>query len=646
MPRHTLVTATRNEGPYLVEWIAWHRMIGFDRIVIFDDPSQDGSTPLLQALADAGVINHVDNSDPEAALDHATRALNKAVNLPDVQDADWAMVLDVDEFLVVHTGDGSLETLLATAPDAQAISPCWRFFGDCGQTAFVDAPVTLQFTCAASDDALHQNPHPGLKTLFRPPVVEQLKPHRPVLIADHQTDPNFVWLNGSGDRFDTGLQQKGWRAPAGQDGRDLCEVHHYKIRSTESFVLQSLGSSLPGSDTQNYAASAYARFNCNAQRRPVMLPFATRLSAQIEALMNLPGVRTAHQDCVAAHMQAIAKMHAELNPESPEDAALLAFMAPPSDQAEEFASEDSAPAVQIDTAPRWLADFRRSDHRKGFYQSLPKCALQFADRGSDVLIVSFDNLSSVNDPALSRETWGYPFYRDEGWSHLGVLAFERYWYRDDDLFDAFEKLAAEGFFQGYKKVVLTGTSMGAYAATALADLVPGCTVLAFSPQSTLDEGLVPWEERFNSGRKQDWSGRYADAARHCSQADQVFVVYDPYFEPDARHAARYDGTNITFLKSWYSSHKSALFLRRADILKTLVRDAADGQLTPARYYALYRTRRDLPWFLNGLADRLQARGRDQLALQLAEWLSDHNHTALANKVKQRHPTGKTDKINT
>jgi hypothetical protein len=224
-----------------------------------------------------------------------------------------------------------------------------------------------------------------------------------------------------------------------------------------------------------------------------------------------------------------------------------------------------------------------------------------------------------------------------------VLAFERYWYRDDALFDTLEKLATDGFFKEYKRVILTGTSMGAYAATAFADLVPGCMVLAFSPQSTLHEGLVPWEERFNSGRKQDWSGRYADAPRHCSKADQVFVFYDPYFEPDAKHAARYDGANIIFLKSWYSSHKSALFLRRAKILKTLMREAVAGTLTAARFYELYRTRRDLPWFLNGLADRLTAQGRDQLALRLADWLSEHNHIALANKVKQRHPIGTTDK---
>ncbi|MCK0141255.1 glycosyltransferase family 2 protein [Aliiroseovarius sp. F20344] len=645
MHQRTLITAARNEGPYLVEWIAWHRMIGFDQIVVFDEPSQDQSTPLLDALAKAGVITRIDNADPDAAMDHTTRALNKAVNLPEVQGADWAMVLDVDEFLMVHTGDGSLDALLDATPEAQAISPCWRYFGDSGLTTFTDAPVTLQFTYAAPDAALKDNPHPGIKTLFRPAVANQLKPHRPILREAFQADPNFIWVNGSGDRFDTTLQQKGWRAPAGQDGRDLCEVHHYKIRSTESFVLQSLGTTLPGSDTQTYDASAYARFNCNEQHRPVMLPFTTRLAAQIETLMALPGVRDAHQACITIHADAISEMRTGLDLENPKDAVLWALLSPTPDQAEEFAPDDIPAVKHDDAAPRWLADLRRSKHRKGFYQSLPKCALQFSDRSSDILIVSFDNLSNVNDPALSRETWGYPFYRDEGWSHLGVLAFERYWYRDDDLFDAIEKLAKDGFFKGYKNVVLTGTSMGAYAATAFADLIPGCTVLAFSPQSTLHEKLVPWEERFNSGRKQDWSGRYADATRHCSKADQVFVVYDPYFEPDAKHAARYEGANIRFLKSWYSSHKSALFLRRAKILKQIMRDAVARKLTPARYYALYRTRRDLPWFLNGLADRLHAQGRDRLALRLAGWLSEHNHTAIAHKVKQRHPSGKTDKTN-
>lgn len=143
-----------------------------------------------------------------------------------------------------------------------------------------------------------------------------------------------------------------------------------------------------------------------------------------------------------------------------------------------------------DAAPEWLADLRRSEHRKGFYHSDIDFAAHFTDRGDHVLMVSFDNLSNVNDASLARGGWGYGFYRAEGWSHLGVMSFASNWYRDDALFDWIEGLAASGFFTRFQRVVLTGTSMGAYAATAFARLVPNAVTLAFSPQSTLDEKLV------------------------------------------------------------------------------------------------------------------------------------------------------------
>ncbi|MET0031932.1 MAG: glycosyltransferase family 2 protein, partial [Limnospira maxima] len=49
-------TTAKNESPYLVEWIAYHRFIvGFDEILIYDNDSQDDSLDLLQKLAALGL---------------------------------------------------------------------------------------------------------------------------------------------------------------------------------------------------------------------------------------------------------------------------------------------------------------------------------------------------------------------------------------------------------------------------------------------------------------------------------------------------------------------------------------------------------------------------------------------------------------
>ncbi|HLQ18006.1 MAG TPA: glycosyltransferase family 2 protein, partial [Tabrizicola sp.] len=42
-PEVVLVSAMRNEGPFLLEWVAYHRVIGVRQIVIVSNGSTDGS---------------------------------------------------------------------------------------------------------------------------------------------------------------------------------------------------------------------------------------------------------------------------------------------------------------------------------------------------------------------------------------------------------------------------------------------------------------------------------------------------------------------------------------------------------------------------------------------------------------------------
>lgn len=59
-----LIGIVKNEGPYLIDWIGWHRALGIGPIAIGDNVSTDGSSELLEALHDLGEIRRV--STPEA----------------------------------------------------------------------------------------------------------------------------------------------------------------------------------------------------------------------------------------------------------------------------------------------------------------------------------------------------------------------------------------------------------------------------------------------------------------------------------------------------------------------------------------------------------------------------------------------------
>ncbi len=276
-------------------------------------------------------------------------------------------------------------------------------------------------------------------------------------------------------------------------------------------------------------------------------------------------------------------------------------------------------------APRWLAEMRQSDiegkhltRPRGFYVNFDTFAAIHVARGDDTLVVAFDNLSSVNDTSLEREAWGDKFYAQNGWSSLGIIAFDANWYRDDVLFDYLESLRDQGFFRRFRHVVFTGTSMGGYAACAFSGLSPGATVVSYSPQSTLKKDLVPWEKRFNRGRQQDWSGRYADAAALTGKAKRVYLCYDPYMRGDKAHADRFHGPNISHLHTNYIGHKSVVFMRRVGILKTVTSMCISAEMTPEIFNRLYRARRKMPWYYSALMDMALQRGHRKLAERIVK----------------------------
>lgn len=263
--------------------------------------------------------------------------------------------------------------------------------------------------------------------------------------------------------------------------------------------------------------------------------------------------------------------------------------------------------------PLWFPELAPGGIGEGFFEKTSRHSLMFVRRARPVLFVSFDNLSNVNDRSPERGPWAYKFARDLTISHLGVMAHGKMWYRDADLIARMQKLRDEGLFDPYERVVFAGSSMGAFAALVFASLVPGAHVLAFNPQSTLDPDLVPWEDRYWVGKRQDWTLPLSDAKGALDQAGPVSVFYDPYFAPDRQHFERIQGPNVTGYKCWFSNHKSAVFLRKIDALKPIMTAGVLGELTPQMFYAHYRRRRDLRWYSGALGGYFTERGRPEMA---------------------------------
>jgi hypothetical protein len=208
------------------------------------------------------------------------------------------------------------------------------------------------------------------------------------------------------------------------------------------------------------------------------------------------------------------------------------------------------------------------------------------------------------------------------------------WYRDPWVWGEFDRLAAEGFFKGFDRVVFYGASMGGYAACAFVPACPGADVLAISPQSTLNKALVPWETRYSTAWGKDFSGRYGDAAQTLASAGRAMILYDPYETLDAGHVDRLTGGNVTKLRAPLMGHRLGSSLSQMGILTPVTLAALDGTLDEGDFYRLLRKRRDFPRYQRELFRKAVKRGRRGLARRVGDWVlarGDHRFIRLALK---------------
>lgn len=218
-PAKFAVTAmARNEAPYLLEWIAYYRVLGFGQITIYDNCSNDASARILGPLSKAGVINAVfwknRRRKQARAYEHAARRLRPFV--------DWCLFADLDEFLVLDPGM-RLEDLTPTEPDVVAVLICWRMFSSAGKRNRETGLVMERFTKAAPRNAS------VVKSLVRLRKLRRMTVHMPKA--------------GEGERLTDveGRTVRGIRSNSianAADGR--ARLNHYKNRSWEEFQCKRM----------------------------------------------------------------------------------------------------------------------------------------------------------------------------------------------------------------------------------------------------------------------------------------------------------------------------------------------------------------------------------------------------------------------
>lgn len=233
----TVVTCMKNEGPFILEWIAYHLSIGFDHFLVYTNDCEDETDSILTRLEQLGLCTHlpnprIGNQRPQAV------AMRDMFNQAAVKRAEWVLFSDCDEFLNIHLGDGSLDCLLEAAGDVEVFSPMWRLFGDSGIINFEDTPVIKQFLRAAPKDRPVSTNSWGFKSMFKPSSnIERIGAHRPFFRDESAVDRK--WLNSNGQPISGEYLKGGWRYTRTTGaGYGWAQLNHYAVRSVDSFLVK------------------------------------------------------------------------------------------------------------------------------------------------------------------------------------------------------------------------------------------------------------------------------------------------------------------------------------------------------------------------------------------------------------------------
>jgi hypothetical protein len=304
--RSCIVATARNEGVYLLEWIAYHKAVGFDHIFLYSNDNEDGSDALLEALAAAGEVTWIKN-----VVGPGRRAQWKAYGhalriMPDTLDFEWSLLIDLDEFFVPGPMFASIGDFLNwhSSRVVDAIGVNWLMVSSNGESHWRDEPMATRFPKAISG----ANPH--IKSLFRTHKFTHSYAHDPGTLKDEP----IVFRNASGDvhRYDPLLS----RGIATNPDMTMAAIIHFFFKSNEEFVWKSSRNrgDHACANEMNFAGwdeailRAHVASSASGQTETGLSRFSHRMLAQINRLLADPKAREANDRVKTIYKERIGQL--------------------------------------------------------------------------------------------------------------------------------------------------------------------------------------------------------------------------------------------------------------------------------------------------------------------------------------------------
>jgi hypothetical protein len=216
----------RQETPYLLQWVAYQRVVGATHVMIYDNGHDRAGRNLLLRLHNRGAITCVPWSGtyphgPQVpAYDDALVRLRGRT--------EWVLFVDLDEYVVPVDTD-RLDDILDAADDLDGIWFPWLIFGSSGQQTYHPDPVIARFRNRQCADDTTITP---VKSAVRPERTKAAHLHVHHVIGDAYANPRGerMFLRAS-----DGVSR---RSAQYARGMEIARVHHYMTKSEQEWRVK------------------------------------------------------------------------------------------------------------------------------------------------------------------------------------------------------------------------------------------------------------------------------------------------------------------------------------------------------------------------------------------------------------------------
>ena len=297
---YSLISTMKNEGPFILEWVAHYKALGFDHLVVCTNDCEDTTAEILKALQDQGHVRHRETRIwPRAGIQRS--ALKQSQRNIEIKKADWIFVCDADEFLNVKVGDGTVQALVeAVGPETDVIEIPWRVFGPAGVKSYEDRPITEQFLMAEAEDDTRPEARKFCKSIFTGlPRFRRVGLHRPI--------PRTEWEGKIKGAYPDG-------APTSVDGKSqraadfsCAQVNHYALRSLESYLVKR-ARGRANHATHTLGLDYWKRFNINQVEDTSIHRYAPAAAEWRARFLADPTLKALHDQSVNWHRSKISEL--------------------------------------------------------------------------------------------------------------------------------------------------------------------------------------------------------------------------------------------------------------------------------------------------------------------------------------------------